>query len=166
MTSNLPRLKLHIPTPPARPGEPVDFSRFDTSAAGEVPRPDSAAREASLRDIPYRLIRVLDDDGRAVGPWDPKLSAEVLRRGLRAMLLTRAFDDRLFRAHRQGKTSFYMKSTGEEATGAGQSLMLGQGDMCFPTYRVISWLMARDYPLVDLVKIGRASGRERVCQYV
>src|SRR3546814_5902003 len=64
MTSNLPRLKLHIPTPPARPGEPVDFSRFDTSAAGEVPRPDSAAREASLRDIPYRLIRVLDDDGR------------------------------------------------------------------------------------------------------
>src|SRR3546814_7426064 len=67
------------------------------------------------------------------------------------MLLTRAFDDRLFRAHRQGKTSFYMKSTGEEAIGAGQSLMLGQGDMCFPTYRVISWLMARDYPLVDLV---------------
>src|SRR3546814_3210040 len=80
---------------------------------------------------------------RAVGPWDPKLSAEVLRRGLRAMLLTHAFDDRLFRAHRQGKTSFYMKSTGEEAIGAGQSLMLGQGDMCFPTYRVISWQIGR-----------------------
>lgn len=67
------------------------------------------------------------------------------------MLLTRVFDERLFRAHRQGKTSFYMKSTGEEAIGAAQSLVLEAGDMCFPTYRVLSWLMARDYPLVDLV---------------
>ncbi len=67
------------------------------------------------------------------------------------MLLTRAFDDRLFRAHRQGKTSFYMKSTGEEAIGAAQSLALRSTDMCFPTYRVMSWLHARDYPLIDMV---------------
>ena len=39
------------------------------------------------------------------------------------MLLTRAFDDRMFKAQRQGKTPFYMKCTGEEAVavapGAG-----------------------------------------------
>ena len=64
---------------------------------------------------PIALIRVLDDDGAAVGPWDPQLDAETLRRGLRAMMLTRAFDDRMYRAQRQGKTSFYMKCTGEEA---------------------------------------------------
>lgn len=46
------------------------------------------------------------------------------------MLLTRAFDDRLFRAHRQGKTSFYMKSTGEEAIGVAQSMVLDRDDMC------------------------------------
>ncbi len=104
-----------------------------------------------MRDLPFGLIRVLDDDGRAVGPWAPRIAPDVLRHGLRAMMLTRAFDDRLFRAHRQGKTSFYMKSTGEEAIGAAQSLVLGGGDMCFPTYRVLSWLMARGYPLTDLV---------------
>jgi 2-oxoisovalerate dehydrogenase E1 component alpha subunit len=32
------------------------------------------------------------------------------------MALTRAFDDRMYRGQRQGKTSFYMKCTGEEAT--------------------------------------------------
>jgi 2-oxoisovalerate dehydrogenase E1 component alpha subunit len=104
-----------------------------------------------MRDMPFGLVRVLNDRGEAVGPWDPRLPAEALRRGLTAMLLTRSFDDRLFRAHRQGKTSFYMKSTGEEAIGAAQSMMLSAGDMCFPTYRVLSWLMARGYPLTDLV---------------
>src|SRR5690606_34910455 len=31
-----------------------------------------------------------------------------------------------------------------------QSLFLDRDDMCFPTYRVLSWLMARNYPLIDL----------------
>ena len=57
----------------------------------------------------------------------------------------------MFRSHRQGKTSFFMKSTGEEAISAAQSMALGPRDMCFPTYRVLAWLMARGYPLIDLV---------------
>jgi 2-oxoisovalerate dehydrogenase E1 component alpha subunit len=148
---NQPKLTLHIPEPNARPGEPTDFSGLIIPPAGAVPCPDSATPEPALRSLPYQLIRVIDDDGRAVGPWDPKLGGDTLLRGLRAMMLTRAFDERLFRAHRQGKTSFYMKSTGEEAIGAAQSMALGRDDMCFPTYRVLSWLMARDYPLTDLV---------------
>ena len=147
-TDRTPRL--YIPTPVSRPGYTPDFSRLDLPAAGAVRRPDACAAEAEMRDIPFALIRVLDDDGQAVGAWDPQLPPEVLRRGLRAMLVTRVFDDRLFRAHRQGKTSFYMKSTGEEALAVAPSLMLGRHDMSFPTYRVLGWLMARDYPLVDL----------------
>lgn len=104
-----------------------------------------------MRDMPYGLVRVLDDAHHATGPWAPGLHAEGLRRGLRAMVLTRVFDERMFNAHRQGKTSFYMKSTGEEALGAAPSLVLDRTDMCFPTYRLLSYLMARDYPLLDLV---------------
>lgn len=147
---NRARLSLHIPEPPGRPGDLPDFTTLRLSAAGEVDRPPMDAPEPSMRELPYRLIRVLDDGGAAVGPWNPHLPVKTLVQGLRAMMLTRAFDDRLFRAHRQGKTSFYMKSTGEEAIGAAQSLVLGAGDMCFPTYRVLSWLMARGYPLVEL----------------
>ncbi|WDF74598.1 thiamine pyrophosphate-dependent enzyme [Novosphingobium sp. KACC 22771] len=148
---NLPRLNLHIPEPPARPGDHPDFGGMKLPAAGETARPDVDAAEPTMRDMPFGMIRVLDGDHRAVGPWDPHLDVDILHRGLRAMMLTRTFDDRLFRAHRQGKTSFYMKSTGEEAIAVAQSLMLGARDMCFPTYRVVGWLMARNYPLLDLV---------------
>ena len=144
-------LQLYIPKPHARPGEPVNFDGMIVPEAGSVRRPEPLDCEADMRDMPFSLVRVLNEEGRAVGPWAPDISPDVLRKGLRAMLLTRLFDDKLFRIQRQGKTSFYMKSTGEEAIGAAQSLMLGQGDMCFPTYRVLSWLMARDYPLINLV---------------
>jgi len=150
MTNSKP-LHLHVPEPPARPGDKPNFSHLVIPAAGETRKPDVTDPESEMRDLPYGLVRVLDDSGSAIGPWDPGLSPGVLRKGLRSMLLTRVFDERLFRVHRQGKTSFYMKSTGEEAIGAAQSLALSQGDMCFPTYRVMSWLMARDYPLIDMV---------------
>ncbi|AXB78858.1 thiamine pyrophosphate-dependent enzyme [Novosphingobium sp. P6W] len=149
--TNRQRLTLHIPEPEARPGDQVNFSGMHIPSAGETRRPPIDGAEAQMRDLPFGLVRVLDDSGNAVGAWNPRLAPETLRRGLRAMLMTRAFDERLFRAHRQGKTSFYMKSTGEEAISVAQSMVLEDGDMCFPTYRVLGWLMARDYPLIDLV---------------
>jgi 2-oxoisovalerate dehydrogenase E1 component alpha subunit len=145
------RLHLHIPGPFARPGDTADFHHIQVPPAGTIPRPDSTVPATALRDLPYGLIRVLNENGDAVGAWAPAVAPDVLRKGLSAMLLTRLFEDRMFRAHRQGKTSFFMKSTGEEAIAAAQSLVLGPRDMCFPTYRVLSWLMARDYPLLDLV---------------
>ncbi len=104
------RLSLRVPTPPARPGEAPDFSGMKLDAAGAVRRPEIDARAHDVSDMAYALIRVLDEKGHAVGPWDPKLDADTLRRALKAMLLTRAYDDRMYRAQRQGKTSFYMSA--------------------------------------------------------
>jgi 2-oxoisovalerate dehydrogenase E1 component alpha subunit len=148
---NEPRLSLHIPEPAARPGDAPSFADLEIPSAGALDRPPTDADEAGLRHLPYGLIRVLDEEGRAVGSWDPRLDADTLRAGLRAMLLNRIFDERLFRLHRQGKTSFYMKSTGEEAISVALSLALRPGDMCFPTYRMVGWLLARGYPLLGLV---------------
>ncbi|MGH8721555.1 MAG: hypothetical protein ACREU4_06200 [Burkholderiales bacterium] len=106
-----PHLRLHVPEPKHRPGEPADFSDLRLPKAGSVERPPVDSSAFAVRDLAYALIRVLDDDGAAIGPWDPKLDAGTLRRGLRAMLLTQAYDERMYRAQRQGKTSFYMKCT-------------------------------------------------------
>ncbi|MEA1015913.1 3-methyl-2-oxobutanoate dehydrogenase (2-methylpropanoyl-transferring) subunit alpha [Sphingosinicella sp. LY1275] len=148
---NRPALSLHVPEPDARPGDEVDFSHIEIPAAGSVARPDVAVEAAAIRDLPYTLIRVLDEAGKAVGSWDPRLDPDKLRRMLRDMMMVRVFDDRMYRAQRQGKTSFYMKSTGEEAVAVAAAHALDRDDMCFPTYRQQGLLVSRDYPLVDMM---------------
>jgi 2-oxoisovalerate dehydrogenase E1 component alpha subunit len=96
-------------------------------------------------------VRVLDDDGRAVGPWSGSLTIEQRLTGLRDMLLVRAYDARMLRAHRQGKISFYMQCLGEEAVACAHRRALRRGDMNFPTYRQQGLLIADGYPLVDMM---------------
>ncbi|MCP3732744.1 3-methyl-2-oxobutanoate dehydrogenase (2-methylpropanoyl-transferring) subunit alpha [Sphingomonas sp. MG17] len=153
MNDDLPDapLRLHIPEPKARPGDKASFAHLRLADAGVVSCPAPTTPEDQLRHLPHTLVRVLDDGGDARGEWDPRLDDTVVLAALEAMVRTRVFDERMFRAHRQGKTSFYMKSTGEEAIAVGLSLASGKSDMCFPTYRMLGWLMARGYPLTDLV---------------
>lgn len=144
-------LSLRVPSPKHRPGDKPDFSGVSVPPAGIVRRPEIDVHAKEISDLAYLLIRVLDSDGHAVGPWDPKLDADTLRRGLKAMLLTRAYDDRMYRAQRQGKTSFYMKCTGEEAVAIAAAAALERDDMCFPSYRQQGLLIARGYPLVQMM---------------
>lgn len=168
---NLPPLSLHIPEPKYRPGDVADFSDIIVPPAGETPRPDSAADASTMREMVYGLVRVLDEDNRAVGPWNPRLDADTVRALLRAMALTRAFDERMFRAQRQGKTSFYMKSTGEEAVAVAATFALQRDDMCFPSYRQQGILIARGWSLVDMMnqiysnKADRLKGRQLPIMY-
>ncbi|MGH7191297.1 MAG: 3-methyl-2-oxobutanoate dehydrogenase (2-methylpropanoyl-transferring) subunit alpha, partial [Acetobacteraceae bacterium] len=159
---NAAPLRLHVPEPPARPGETPDFGWLNIPEAGSVPRPDIATAPSEMRGHAYTLIRVLDDQGAATGPWNPKLDSESLRRGLRTMMLTRAYDERMFRAQRQGKTSFYMRCTGEEAIGVAQAMALDDRDMIFPTYRLQGLLIARGWPLVDMMNQVFSNTRDRL----
>ena len=148
---NLQPLTLHVPEPKFRPGDAVDFADVDAPPAGETRRPDTADPASRFTELAYTMIRVLDEQGSAVGPWDPRLSPDVLRRLLRSMVLLRAFDDRMFRAQRQGKTSFYMKALGEEAVAVAAAFALASDDMCFPSYRQQGLLIARGWSLVDMM---------------
>jgi 2-oxoisovalerate dehydrogenase E1 component alpha subunit len=145
-------LRLHVPEPTGRPGCETDFSYLRLSPAGEVRRPPVNVAPVDTADLAYSLVRVLDDEGRAVGPWDPKADPQLLRRGMRAMLKTRVFDARMLIAQRQKKISFYMQCLGEEAIATAHALALDAGDMCFPTYRQQGLLLARDdVSMVDMM---------------
>ena len=137
-------LRLHVPEPTGRPGAKTDFSYLSISPAGAVRRPPTDTAPADTADLATSLVRVLDDDGKAVGPWAPAMHPERMRRGLRAMMKTRVFDARMLLAQRQKKLSFYMQCLGEEAIAVAHSMALQDGDMCFPTYRQQGLLLARD----------------------
>ncbi|MDP9065062.1 MAG: 3-methyl-2-oxobutanoate dehydrogenase (2-methylpropanoyl-transferring) subunit alpha, partial [Pseudomonadota bacterium] len=145
------RSRLHIPRSPARPGETPDFSYVELSPAGAVSRPEVSARARDIEFLATELVRVLDDEGRAVGPWNPHLDAGDLQIGLRHMLLTRAFDDRMQRTQRAGKISFYIRSLGEEAVSVAQCMALRPADMLFPGYRNQGLQITRGIALVDLM---------------
>ncbi len=121
------------------------------SKAGEMKKPPLDEKVERVALMRKQLVRVLDDDGTAVGEWEPDLTAEQKIAGLRDMMLLRSFDARMLRAHRQGKTSFYMQALGEEAIACAQQRALRPGDMHFPTYRQQGLLIAGGYPLVVMM---------------
>jgi 2-oxoisovalerate dehydrogenase E1 component alpha subunit len=145
--------RLYVPEPPFRPGDTPDYSYISVPVAHTPNRPDPLCEAHETTEHATRLIRVLRFSGEAKGDWVPELSPEVMRSALRDMALTRAMDERMFNMQRQGKMSFYMKSTGEEAVSVGHALALRDTDMIFPTYRQQGILIHRG-----------ASMKEMMCQ--
>ncbi len=144
-------LSLHVPEPEVRPGGTPDFSNVPIPKAGSVPRPAIDVDPREIRDLAYSIIRVLDREGVAVGPWAGTLSDDELLEGLRHMMTLRTFDARMQMAQRQGKTSFYMQHMGEEAVSCAFRKALLPGDMNFPTYRQAGLLIAGGYPMVEMM---------------
>ena len=85
-------LSFHVPAPAVRPGGTPDFSDVKISRAGEVRRPDVDVAPEDIRDLAFQIIRVLDRNSEAVGPWAGLLTDQELLDGLRNMMTLRAFD--------------------------------------------------------------------------
>ena len=144
-------LSLYVPEPECRPGDVPHFSDADIPKAGDARRPDVDVDPREIRDLAFSFIRVLSRDGEAVGPWADSLNNDELLTGLRHMMTLRSFDARMMLAQRQGKTSFYMQSLGEEAVACAFQRALLPGDMNFPTYRQAGLLIAQQYPMVKMM---------------
>jgi 2-oxoisovalerate dehydrogenase E1 component alpha subunit len=142
---------LHFPEPPYRPGDVPDSGWGQIDPAGAVRRPDPGDAAETMQDLAFRLVRVLDDEGCAVGPWTGNCSDDDLLLGLRHMMILRAYDARMLIAQRQGKTSFYMQNLGEEAIACAFQRALAPGDMNFPTYRQAGLLIASGYPMLKMM---------------
>ena len=143
--------RLHIPSPSARPGDKPDFSYLNLAPAGSADKPAVEARTREIEHLSYGLVRILDDDHQAVGPWNPNIDPGELQIALRWMLLNRIFDKRMWQIQRQGRISFYMEALGEEAVSIAQAMALRPGDMCFPSYRNQGLYMYRGVKLVDMM---------------
>src|SRR5439155_23292353 len=84
-----PSLAVAVPEPPFRTGDKPAFSALKVPEAGSAPRPDTSAPAAETHPLTTHLVRVLGDDHKAVGPWDPKLDPDTLRKMLKDMVTVR-----------------------------------------------------------------------------
>lgn len=141
---------LHVPGAPHRPGDEPRFARF-THQPGDLACPAPEAPCDQLKPHGSGLVRVLDDEASALGPWDPKLPPEFLRKGLQAMVQTRAFDERLMTMQRQGRLSFYCGSAGEEAVSVAAGMALRPDDLLFPSYRQPGLFLVRGMSLLEMM---------------
>jgi 2-oxoisovalerate dehydrogenase E1 component alpha subunit len=162
-------MALRVPTPPHRPGDAPCFAPLWKKT--NLSRPDSLAPFEELREHASGLIRVLQEDGRADGAWQPKLSPHQLRGGLEVMLRARQLDVRMIAMQRQGRLSFYLSSKGEEAVSVGAATAYLQNDLLFPSYRQPGLLLVRGMPMVTMIcqAIGNvadnAGGRQMPVHY-
>jgi len=105
-------------------------------------------------------FKLLKQDGALYkGGKAPDIDKEKALRIYRAMVLTRVLDERMLAAQRQGRLSFYMQCTGEEAAVIGSAAALDDADMIMAQYREQGALAYRGFGIDEFM--NQLFGNER-----
>ncbi|MDM7860896.1 thiamine pyrophosphate-dependent dehydrogenase E1 component subunit alpha [Alteromonas sp. ASW11-36] len=100
--------------------------------------------EDGIVDIP--MLQLLNEDGELLkGAVAPELSQDQATRILKTMEYIRLLDERMIAAQRQGRISFYLACTGEEAATTASAAALFEHDMIMSQYREQAALAYRGY---------------------
>ncbi|MEQ5802049.1 thiamine pyrophosphate-dependent dehydrogenase E1 component subunit alpha [Halomonas sp. H10-9-1] len=91
-------------------------------------------------------FRLLQQDGTLFeGAEAPELERDQALKIYHTMVATRVLDERMMAAQRQGRLSFYMQCTGEEAAVVGAAAALDDADMIMAQYREQGALVYRGF---------------------
>jgi len=82
----------------------------------------------------------------------PDLAPEEIRRLYEQMVLTRQFDERMFKLQRQGRLGTYPRVAGQEGAHVGAALALLPDDWMVPAFRETGALMLRGVPMWQLLQ--------------
>ncbi|MGP9687432.1 thiamine pyrophosphate-dependent dehydrogenase E1 component subunit alpha [Halomonas sp. AOP25-F1-15] len=103
-------------------------------------------------ELSIPTFSLLDPEGELYpGAVEPALERDHARRIYQAMLATRILDERMLAAQRQGRLSFYMQCTGEEAAVVGAAAALKDADMIMAQYREQGALMYRGFSIDEFM---------------
>ena len=95
-------------------------------------------------DIP--MLQILSAEGQLIEKAvEPELSKEEALKIFNTMHYIRVLDERMVGAQRQGRISFYLASTGEEAASVASAAALSDDDMIMSQYREQGALAFRGY---------------------
>ena len=95
-------------------------------------------------DIP--MLQILTAEGELIkGATEPELTKDEALKIFNTMEYIRVLDERMVGAQRQGRISFYLASTGEEAASVASAAALSNDDMIMSQYREQGALAYRGY---------------------
>lgn len=96
--------------------------------------------------------RVMDNEGKVLdGREEPKLGPDTLRKMYKDMVTLATMDGIMYDAQRQGRISFYMTNSGEEASHVGSAAALTEEDVVFAQYREAGVLLYRGFTLDEFM---------------
>ncbi|MEK6847245.1 MAG: pyruvate dehydrogenase (acetyl-transferring) E1 component subunit alpha [Nanoarchaeota archaeon] len=95
-------------------------------------------------EVPY--LQIIDEFGKCDTKLIPDISKNILLEMYKAMVLTRAFDDKALKLQRQGRLGTYAPMRGQEACQIGSAFALGKEDWVFPAFRENGIFMIRGMP--------------------
>lgn len=112
-----------------------------------------------LIDIP--MLQILDPDGRVhPAATPPDIDRDTALKIFNAMQYTRVLDERMIAAQRQGRVSFYLACTGEEASIVASTAALSTADMIMSQYREQGALVYRGYTTAEFMNQMFSNERE------
>jgi len=102
-------------------------------------------------DRALNTFQILRPDGTYNPEYEPKLTANELRKLYTTMLTVRILDRKMLILQRQGRIGFYITAEGEEAAHTGSAYALEPDDWIFPAYREQGAALIRGATLKELI---------------
>ncbi|WKY01663.1 hypothetical protein Q1695_015572 [Nippostrongylus brasiliensis] len=110
------------------------------------------------------IYRVTDMKGDIIDKSsDPNFDKEMSLKIYRDMVQLGVMDKILYDSQRQGRISFYMTNSGEEASHVGSAAALKDNDLIYGQYREVGVLMWRNFPLENFMH--QCKGRQMPVHY-
>jgi pyruvate dehydrogenase E1 component alpha subunit len=106
----------------------------------------------SLISYAIDRVEVMDQEGHVDEALMPALSAEEMLSLYGHMVLTRQFDERMFKLQRQGRMGTFGRVAGQEAAHVGAAFALRPDDWLVPAFREMGALILRGIPLEQLLQ--------------
>ncbi|KAL4001699.1 2-oxoisovalerate dehydrogenase subunit alpha mitochondrial [Acanthocheilonema viteae] len=98
------------------------------------------------------IYRVTNSEGQFIDPnYDFDMTKELAVKMYQTMLTLQQMDKILYDSQRQGRISFYLTNTGEEATQVGSAAALRDDDLMYGQYREAGSLLYRGFPLENFM---------------
>lgn len=100
---------------------------------------------------PIPILRLIEEDGRLCPGVELPFTHDEALKMFRTMLRVSVVDQILNNLQRQGRISFYMTGTGEEAAQVGSAAALEMNDVVWPQYRELGCFMHRGFTIQQVV---------------